>query len=389
MKKILPFLFLIALIAVVFLFSACSKEEKPREAVQSGPPVAITAAVVKAAEVPDNIVSVGTVESKKEAAVSAKVMGVIQQVWVEEGDRVGKGQVLLTIDDADIKAKRREAVQAKAEGVAALAEVNAAMDEAKAALANTNVNLGRMKNLYADNAVTKKELDDITTQYSMALAKVGQVAAKKKEVQAKIAQANAGISQTDIMLGYTVIRSPISGVVTQKMASAGEMATPGRPLVKVVNSHDLRLVATVNESEVSDLTRGQQLRVAVDALPGTDITGRISDIIPAADPATRSFTVKIDLPQLSGLMPGMFGKAYLPVGTRKAVLIPDGAHVDLEGVKGVFVVTPKGTLRFQAVKTGEKSEGLTEAVTGLSGGETVATGNLAGLTEGMKVTVKH
>lgn len=388
MKKNLPFLFLIVLIAAVFLFSACSKEEKPKEAAQ-GPPVAITAALVKAADVPDDIVSVGTVESKKEAAVSAKVMGVIRQVWVEEGDRVGKGQVLLTIDDADIKAKRREAVQAKAEGVAALAEANAAMDEAKAALENTNVNLGRMKNLYADNAVTKKELDDITTQHSMALAKVGQVAAKKKEVQARIAQANAGISQTDIMLGYTVIRSPISGVVTQKMASAGEMATPGRPLVKVVDGHDLRLVATVNEREVSDLTRGQQLRVSVDALPGTEITGRISDIIPAADPATRSFTVKVDLPQESDLMPGMFGKAYLPVGTRKAVLIPDGALVEREGVKGVFVVTPQGTLRFQAVKTGEKSEGLLEAVTGLSGGETVAVGNLSGLTEGMKVSIKQ
>ena len=374
MKRFLPLLFLFALIAAVFLFSACSKEEKPKEAAQ-GPPVAITAAVVKSAEVPDDIVSIGTVESKKEAAVSAKVMGVIRQVWVEEGDRVGKGQVLLTIDDADIKAKRREAVQAKAEGVAALA--------------NTDVNLGRMKNLYADNAVTKKELDDITTRHSMALAKVGQVAAKRKEVEARIAQANAGISQADIMLGYTVIRSPISGVVTQKMASAGEMATTGRPLVKVVDSHDLRLVATVNEQEVSDLTRGQQLRVSVDALPGTDITGRISDIIPAADPATRSFAVKVDLPQLSGLMPGMFGKAYLPVGTRKAVLIPDGALVEREGVKGVFIVTPHGTLRFQAVKTGEKSLGLLEAVTGLSGGETVAVGNLSGLTEGMKVTIKQ
>lgn len=387
MKKILTFLFLIVLIAAVFLVSACSKEEKPKEAAQ-GPPVAITAAVVKAADVPDEVVSIGTVESKKEAAVSAKVMGVIRQVWVEEGDRVGKGQVLLTIDDADIKAKRREAVQARAEGVAALAEADAAMDEAKAALANTAVNLGRMKNLYADNAVTRKELDDITTQHSMALAKVGQVAAKKKEVQAKIAQANAGISQTDIMLGYTVIRSPMSGVVTQKLASAGEMATPGRPLVKVVDSHDLRLVAMVNEREVSDLTRGQQLKVAVDAVHGAGITGRISDIVPAADPATRTFAVKIDLPQVSGLMPGMFGKAYLPVGTRKAVLIPDGALVEREGVKGVFAVTPQGTLRFQAVKTGEKSEGLLEAVTGLSGGETVATGNLAGLTEGMKVSIK-
>jgi membrane fusion protein, multidrug efflux system len=380
------FLILFMLAVAVSCASSCAKE-KPKAPEQQTPvPVStVTAAVT---DVPETITSVGTVEAKNEAVVSAKVMGVIQKFWVDEGSRVGKGSVLLTIDDAEIRAKRNEAEQAKAAGVAALHEADAALKEASAALENANVNRERFENLYKEQAVTKKELDDINTQGRMAEAKVEQVEARIKQAGAKIAQADAAVSQANIMLGYTVLHSPISGVVTAKTANTGEMASPGRPLLKVVDDGELRLLATIKESDMAGMVKGNTVKVGFDALSGRKVDGKISEVIPAADPATRTFNVKIDLPRTTGILPGMFGRAYLPSGMRKAVLVPDASIVEREGVQGVFVVTPENTLRFQVVRLDEKNNGMTEVSSGLSGGETVVAVNPGSLKEGVKVVRK-
>jgi multidrug efflux pump subunit AcrA (membrane-fusion protein) len=368
----------------IFFLAGCHKEGAKVPEPQTA---TISTAFVQAGEFPDTVAAVGTVESKKEAVLSAKVMGAIQEYWVTEGERVLKGKILLTIDDEDIKTRKREAQQAKAEGVAALREVEAAIKEAEAARKNADINLERFQNLYKDQAVTKKELDDMATQQEMAAARVEQADAKKNQVQAKIEQADAAITQANVMLGYTIIRSPITGVVTQKLANKGEMAVPGKPLVKVVDDTDLRLVVSAPEDAVKAINKGDTIKVAIDALH-REVQGAVSEIIPAADPATRSFGVKVDLPRTPGVLPGMFGRALLPAGTRKAVLLPEGCLVDLGGVQGVYVVTQGNTLRFQAVRLGGEMAGKKEALSGLAGGERVAVGDLASLREGMKVVVK-
>jgi len=361
------------LLLLLFISIALGCEKEPPK-VPEAQTVSVSAVPVEAVDVPDTVQTVGTVESKHEAELSAKVMGSVVDIQAEEGRKVSKGDVLLTIDASDIKAKKNEAVQAKAEGTAGL-------KEARAALENVKINMGRIQNLYDDHAVTKKELDDMTTQQRMAEAKV-------EQVEARIAQADAAIAESDVLLGYAVIRSPVSGVVTAKMVSRGEMAAPGRPLVKVMDDSALRLVTTVKESDVSGIRKGDAVKVTVDALGGREVGGKVSDVIPAADPATRSFAVKVDLPSVQGLMPGMFGRAYLPVGKRKAVLLPDGALLDKEGMKGVYVITPEGVLRFQAVRVGSVVEGRQEALSGLSGGEKVVVGDTASLREGMRTVVK-
>lgn len=365
---------------------SCAKEAP--KALEQQAPVPVSTITANVSDVQETITSVGTVEPKREAVVSAKVMGAIQQFWVDEGTRVGKGSVLLTIDDAEIKAKRREAEQAKAEGVAAMHEADAALKEAQAALENANINKERFASLYSEQAVTKKELDDINTQGRMAEAKVEQVEARRKQVEARIAQADAAISVANIMLGYTVVHSPLSGVVTAKMANAGEMASPGRPLLKIVDDGELRLLANIKESDMAGMVKGDAVKVGFDALPGREIQGMIGEVIPAADPATRTFNVKVDLPRTAGILPGMFGRAYLPAGMRKGVLVPDTSIVEREGVQGVFVVTPDNTLRFQFVRVGDKNNGMTEVSSGLSGGEAVVAVNAGSLREGVKVVRK-
>ncbi len=346
--------FLSFLLLVVALELGCSKEP-PKQAGQ--PAVAVASETVVVKDVPEMLQAVGTVEALNEAVLSAKIMGAITAFRVDEGSIVKKGEILITMDSADISAKKREAEAAK--------------DEAKAALANADINYERMSNLYKEQAVTKKELDDMNTQHSLA--------------KARVAQAEAGVAQADAMLGYSVIRSPISGTVSAKMANTGEMAAPGRPLVRIMDGSDVRLRCTVKENEVAGIKKGDTVKVTVDALPGRELSGRVSEILPAADPATRSFSVKIDLPKTEGMKPGMFGRAWLPIGSRRAVLLPMAALVDKEGMQGVYVVTPEGRLRFQAVRLGSEADGAREALSGLSGGEKVAVGGLDKLHEGMRV----
>ncbi len=363
--------FLAIMIVIAFLGAGCStKETQPPEKRD----VKVATAAVVVDEVADTVQSVGTIEAKREALLSARIMGRIKSVRAEEGDRVKKGQLLVEIDADEIRAKKSEAEQARDEGLAALREAEAALD-------NADVNYSRIKSLYDENAVSKKELDDMTTQRAMAESRVAQV-------KARIAQAGAAVKQADVMLGYSVISSPVDGVVVMKSAHAGETASPGMPLMKVMDDRVLRLVTTVKESGISGLKTGDKVAVTVDALPNEELTGAVSEIVPAADPATRSFTVKVDLPGKAGLMPGMFGRARLPVGVRGAVMLPEGCLVDREGVEGVYVVGDGGVIRFQSVRLGEELEGGREVLSGLSGGEVVAVGDLSGIREGMRAVVK-
>ncbi len=370
---------------VFTLFLGCSRGPQKAPEAQNAAAAEVPTAVVSAREITNTLQTAGTVEAKFEATLSAKIMGAITAIDVSEGSAVRKGETLVTIDAADIAARRQQAVDARAEGQAALTETIAAIAGAKAALANAKINYARFRNLYREQAVTKKELDDMAAQFKMARAGAEQALAKKKQVQAKIAQAKAAVKEADVMLGYAVIRSPINGAVTAKMANAGEMAAPGRPLLKVVNDSSLRLACNVSEDDIAGIHKGEGVKVTVDALNGRKMEGRVSEIVPAADPSTRSFTVKIDLPKNPDLRPGMFGRAWLPSGRTRAVLVPDAALVDKEGMKGVWVVTPEKTLSFRAVRLGQEADGEREVLAGLSGGERVAVGNLGNLQEGMKI----
>lgn len=354
------------IIAALFV-SGCGKNDPV-----TNPPdeIVVNTAIVESVEVAELTQSVGTVEAVREAALSARLMGVIEEIRVSEGDRVKAGQTLVVIDAADIRAKKAEAEQAKAEGVAAL-------DEARAALENADINMARMDALYKEQAVTKKELDDMTTHRRMAKARLAQA-------EARIGQADAGIRQADAMLGYAVIASPVNGVVVAKNAHAGEMAAPGMLLLKVVDDADLRLSASLSEGDAGSISPGDEAMVKVDAIGGAWITGRVSQVVPSADPATRTFMVKVALPRIPKLLPGMFGRAYFNTGVRCAVIVPDASLVEREGVTGVYVVGEDGLIRFQAVTTAKLATGGTEALSGLSGVERVVTGGQTGLTDGMR-----
>jgi len=332
----------------------------------------VSTVTVEPEEVTAYVRAVGTVEAVDEAVLSTKLMGRVEDISVDAGDMVKKGQTLATIDASDVRARKAEAQSAVAEGEAALVE-------AKAALENAETNLGRMQALHDDEAVTKKELDDTRTQCDMMRAKVSQV-------EAKISQARSAIKQAESALAYSVIKSPVDGFVVAKMMNAGDTAAPGMPLLKVSDTKNLRVSAIVKEGDLPHVTEGIACTVRIDALE-KDLDGKVAEVVPVADPATRSSEVKVSVPVTEGLRPGMFARANIPSGTRMALTVPVSAIVKQESVDGVYIVID-GVVAFQPVRTGDIKDGRIEVVSGLEGGESLVVSDTSGLKEGMKAVAE-
>jgi RND family efflux transporter MFP subunit len=196
------------------------------------------------------------------------------------------------------------------------------------------------------------------------------IEAKKEQVTARINQAKAGLESAELYHGYARITSPLSGIVTSKSVEIGQLASPGSPLFTVEDGSNYRLEATVGESRIRFISRSQTVTVKIDAL-GDELMGKVAEIVPVADPATRTFTVKIDLPSHPQLRSGLFGRVRFPAEVRKSITIPVSSVVSRGQLSGVFTVDPERQARFQLIKTGEKVGERFEVLSGLEEGDLV------------------
>jgi len=306
-------------------------------------------------EVPLNVRFTGTVHARETAVVSAQVMGRIQQVLVHEGDSVRAGQTLAVLDDS---AMRASVEQAQA-GVKAAQNAQVAA-QTNAALATST--LGRYKQLESQKSVSPQEMDEVSRRAEAA-------AANFDAVRAQTDAARAQESGARTMLGYTRLVAPFSGVVTSRMADPGTMAAPGVPLLQVDQAGALQLQATVDESAIGAVHKGMKVQVAINGAGSTSVAGTIQEIMPAADPASHSFLLKIDLPRLSQLRAGMYGTAELASGVRQAILIPRTAVVMRGSLACVYVIDGKGIAQLRYLTLGAQQGDLIEVLSGISSGE--------------------
>ena len=247
-------------------------------------------------------------------------MGNVVEIRAREGDRVQSGQVLAIIDDAQ---PRAGVEQATASLTAAKKNVSAAESD----LALAAATLKRYQQLYEKKSVSPQEFDEIKARYQSAEA-------RRDMAQAGQAQANAALTQAQTSFGYARIRAPFAGVVTGKMADVGTLASPGMAIFTVEDTRSYRLEASVNESDIRIAGVGQVVPVTVDALANADLSGKVVQIVPAADPASRSFLVKIELPSDTRLRSGLFGRARFPSGKRSALFIPPHRSLSAGNCKG-------------------------------------------------------
>jgi RND family efflux transporter MFP subunit len=303
-------------------------------------------------QVPVNLRSTGTVHARETAVVSAQVMGRIQQVLVREGDSVRAGQTLVVLDDA---AMRAQVEQAEA-GVKAAQNAQAAA-QTNAALAASTLN--RYKQLESEKSVSPQEMDEVSRRAEGAAASVDAMRA-----QTDVARAQESGART--MMNYTRLAAPFAGVVTARMADPGTMAAPGVPLLQLDQAGALQLDATVDESAIGAVHKGMKLTVEVN---GAAATGSVAEIVPAADPSSHSFLVKIDLPASSQARAGMYGAAEFANGVRQAILIPRSAVAARGSLNCVYVLDGQGIAQLRYLTLGAAQGTLVEVLSGVSAGE--------------------
>jgi RND family efflux transporter MFP subunit len=334
--------------------SGCSNDHRdvstPPETVNN-----VSVIVAQKTTVPDWLEAVGTVRATQTSQVSSQAMGNIVEIRAHEGDRVQSGQVLAIIDDAQ---PRSADDQATAAVTAAEKEVSAADSD----LALAGATLKRYQQLFEKKSVSPQEFDEIKARYQSAEA-------RRDMARAGQAAANAALTQARTSLGYTRIRAPFAGVVTEKKADAGMLASPGMPLFTIEDTRNYRLEATVDESDIRLIDVGQVAPVTIDALENTQLSGKVVQIVPAADPASRSFLVKVELPADAHLRSGLFGRARFARGERPALLIPRTSVVERGQLQGVYVLDANQIAGLRYVTLGKSAGEQVEVLSGLQDGD--------------------
>lgn len=288
--------------------------------------------------------SAGTVRAKVETAISPVVTATISSISVRSGDQVEQGEVVVRLDSRELKARAEQARQA--------------VVAAKATRARVEKDFKRMQSIHkADaGAVSRADLD--RTQAAVSTTRAQLLRAQRREDEAKTA------------LSYSTLTAPIAGRVVERYADPGDTARQGEPLLRMYDPDTLRLEASVRESVASKLTKGQQLSVRIDALQ-KEFAGSVDEIVPSADPGSRSFLVKVSLSSSAGLYPGMFGRLLVPIGQIDRIYIPQNAVTRVGQLDFVIVKTAEGAAR-RYVRLGEQAaDDRVEAISGLSAGDRI------------------
>jgi RND family efflux transporter MFP subunit len=320
-------------------------------------PETVQARVVQSRQqlAPVNVSATGTIHAHESAVLSAQVMGHVQQVLVHEGDSVKAGQTLVVLDDASM---RSSVDQAQAAVKAVQGQQAAAQTQADLATST----LARYQQLQAQKSVSPQEMDEVSRRAQAAAAQVEAIHA-----QAQAAQAQETGART--MLGYTRIRAPFAGIVTARMVDPGALASPGVPLLQVDSAGSLELQTTVDESVIANVRKGMTLPISVDAAPGTALNGTVSEIVPAADPSSHSFLVKITLPHSAQIRAGMYATAAIPTGSHQAILVPRSAVLLRGSLNCAYVLDSNNVAQLRYVTLGSAQGSMVEVLSGISAGE--------------------
>ncbi|MCC6862111.1 MAG: efflux RND transporter periplasmic adaptor subunit [Bryobacterales bacterium] len=368
------------------VLAGCSHSEPKKPGGPGVPAVAVRTVAVESASWPETYDAIGTVRPRKASVISSKLMGYVREVRVNAGDRVREGQVLLTVDARDLEVNRQRAEAGRQEASSAAIEVDNAIAAAKANLELAQVTYSRFQDLYQKKSVSNQEFDEAATRLKAARASYEMALAKKKQVNARIEQAEREIQAVAINLGYAEIKAPFAGMVTEKSVDPGNLAAPGVPLLTIEQAGSYRLEASLEESRLPLARLGQSVPVTFDALART-VTGRVAEIVPAVDAASRSFIVKVDLPGVQELRSGLFGRASFAVAARQVTALPPSAVIE-RGQLQYVMVADQGVARARLITLGRRSPERVEVLSGLNPGEQVIHPIPAGLEDGARVEVR-
>ncbi len=302
----------------------------------------VATAAVEAQWLPAEQEATGTVRPERVFTVSSRVTANIQEIRAAAGRRVAAGEILAVLDNRDLR-KRIEQAQEAVRG-------------AEAALAQARSDFERDRRLFEQQVIPAYDFEHVRTNLRLAETNL--------ERLKRIAE------EAEVSLSYAVIRSPAAGVIVDRLAEPGDLAAPGRPLLSMYDENRLWLEASVPENLLAQFRPGQPRVVYIDAV-GRDVPGRIAEIVPSADPLSRSVAVRVRLERSAGIVPGMFGRLRIAQAPEKTLVVPASAVIRA-GQLAFVDVAEHGRLVRRAVQLGRMIGDRYEVFSGLAEGERVA-----------------
>ncbi|MFP4453099.1 MAG: efflux RND transporter periplasmic adaptor subunit [Desulfobacterales bacterium] len=313
--------------------------------------------------------AVGTLEPRTRASIEPRVPARVEEFLVNDGEAVEKGQLLVILDDRQMQSELSQARQSLENAVSKRQQAEQAVDAAKAAFEEAGSAYERTRKLYEGEAATEQQLEKARSRFLQARAGLESARQALQGAEAGVRMAEENIVKAEITLGYTEIRAPAEGKVLKRMADPGDMASPGKPLLQLRTARGLRLEAHVPESLVSKVEPGKSLKAKLTTLDKT-VKARVEELIPYADPQTRTFLVKAGLPDVKGAYPGMYGELMIPYKQAAVILVPREAVRRVGQLEFVTIRTKEGREN-RYVKTGSIYDQKVEILAGLNGDETL------------------
>lgn len=271
---------------------------------------------------------VGTVESEEKIHLRSRVSAYVKEVSVSAGDSVTAGQLLIALDDRELREQ---------------------LTAAEAQLKQAETEFNRARRLLETNATTEQAFDAAESAFRGA---------------------RANVEGTKVMLSYTRITAPIDGRVTDRRVEAGDLADPGQLLLAVYDPVNMRVEAAVPVRLIEKLAKGQVLDVHLERPQGT-FRGQVTEIVGEIDPLSRTQRVRVRLLEAAeGVLPGTFARIWVAEGAHDAVLVPAAAVHRAGQLESVHVVQGEGTVQ-RLVKTGRRYGERLEILSGLAPGTTI------------------
>ena len=380
--KLLRFLFLFIALPWV---NGCGEigpgtvEESP------GRTARVETAVVKPTTHPKIYEAMGTVLAQTTSILSSKLMGTVRAILVEEGQPVKAGQPLVVLDQRQVSAQLQQAEAALSEARKAENAAASAQESARAGAELARMNYDRYVPMLKEEAVTPQEFDAVAAHHRQAQAALTQAGSMAAAARSRVQQARAAVAAASVTHKDAVINAAYDGVMVDKLVEIGDLAVPGTPLVKIERTGNYRVDLELPESHILSIRTGDTVAVRVPGLIEQPLDGIVATIVPAADTKSRSFLVKVRLPDSANLRSGVFARVAVPIGTSRLLLVPTTAVVHEGQLTGIYIVDSDQIARFRLIRIGKSLGNTTEVLSGLQEGARFIVSPPPGFSDGTKV----
>jgi RND family efflux transporter MFP subunit len=311
-----------------------------------------------------------------ESKMGPKMSGTVEEVYVEEGNQVGEGQILAQLDQKELFITERQCQ-------AAVKVTETQLQEVELKARNLRKERERLANLLQKKVISQQKYDEIDTAYSMAVTAL-------EVIRAQIISARENLAMARQKLRDTKVVAPFSGLIVKRFINQGEYVTtmPPTPLFVLMNIDKVKTELGLPELHLSQVTIGDPVDITVDAYPGNTFRGRVSTINPMVDPISRAFTLRVEIPNKDHrVKPGMFARAKIYPEIHRSSLVVPFKSVIKRGQSAYVYMLEGDMVRLQEVTPGITNEREIEVIDGLTGGEVIVVEGHYGMADRTQVRV--